>query len=347
MTAKAESGRWPSAAPTGFRNVRGNDQSIVPDENAPLIRELFALAATGTCSAQELTRRARAMGLKTRRGGSISKNWVLAALKNRVYVGRVVWGGKEYDGRHEPIVSWSLFAAVQAALGRPRTKARHTQPFNALVRCAGCNGLLGSDEKMKRLASGTVARYRYLHCNGRGNCGRKHYREEFFDVAIGTLLQSIAIDGRLSAWVEEQLGAWHDAQNATTAETAARIDAQIARIEQMREDAFVEKLSGKVDDGLWEKFDRKWRDDIDRLRSERDATRLLPPRPAFLAAARRPIELLQRAPALWVTRAPHEKALLAKTLLIELRVQGGTCSPVYRKPFDALAKGSETGNWWS
>jgi len=73
----------------------------------------------------------------------------------------------------------------------------------------------------------------------------------------------------------------------------------------------------------------------------------MPPTPAFLAAARKPIELLQRAADMWVTRESPLKGEIVKTLLIELRVADGKLSPTYRSPFHLLAKGVESGKWWS
>ena len=47
-----------------------------------------------------------------------------------------------------------------------------------------------------------------------------------------------------------------------------------------------------------------------------------------------------------VLRQPHaEQRRLLKTLLSNCTVQGVTLCPTYRKPFDVLAKGNETGNW--
>jgi len=352
MTTKARSGLWPSCAPIGYQNQAGKEQSIVPDpEMAPKVRQLFELAATGRYSGQELTRRARAIGLRTRRGGGISKNWVLRLLRNEIYIGVVVWAGERSDGRHAPIVTRALFDQVQRALGQPKTKGRHAFTFNGFLRCAGCQGLLSSDVKVKRrvLPSGEVLerRYTYLHCNGRGGCGRKHYREEVFTDAIGALLTSMQIDGPLSAWLEAQLGVWHDEQRANSTAILEHITQERQRVDRLREAAYIDKISGTVDATLWETLDTKWRGELDQLAMESKQVATLPPKPAFLAAARRPIELLQRAPLLWVRRSPAEKAALAKMMLIELTVDNGSCSPVYRSPFDVLANGIQTGNWWS
>ena len=57
------------------------------------------------------------------------------------------------------------------------------------------------------------------------------------------------------------------------------------------------------------------------------------------------IELARGAKALFLRQDPTEQRRLLKMLLSNCTLQAGTLCPTYRKPFDALAAGNETGNW--
>jgi len=352
MTTKAQAGLWPSVAPAGYVNRSGKERSIAPDpETGPLVQELFRLAATGKYSGRQLTAWARGHGLRTCRGGTISKNTILTILRNPIYSGTFRWAGKTYTGTHEPLVSVSLFQHVQRALGMSKSKARHAFTFNGLVRCEACQGMLSTDEKAKRreLPDGTVTekRYRYLHCGGKNGCKRTHYREEFFDTAIADMLRSLSVEAATSQWLDTQMGVLHARELERTEAEAERLRHQKARLERRQEDAYINHETGKIDERLWRNVNARCQAELEEIEAQIDALDRMPPTPVFLAAARKPIELLQRAADVWVTRESPLKGEIVKSLLIELRVDEGKLSPVYRSPFHLLAKGVESKDWWS
>jgi site-specific DNA recombinase len=352
MTTKAASGLWPSAAPVGYKNHSGKERSLVPDPAmAPLVRALFRRMATGHVSGRTLTEWARAHGLTTRRGGELSKNGVLRILRNPLYIGKVVWKGRVSDGTHEPLVTVALFNAVQAVLGATASKARHAWTLNGLVRCGTCRGLLSSDAKVKRrdLPDGTTVerRYVYLHCGGKGGCKRTHYREEFFDETIAGLLRSLAIESATSAWLASELGRAHERELETLTLETEQLRQQKGRLERLQDNALEKQAEGLLTEPQWKRLNARYQAEIDAVDARLETCARMPVREEFLAAARRPIELLQRAADLWVTRDSPLKSEIMKTLFIELEVTDGSLRPVYRSPFGALAAGAASGNWWS
>ena len=56
-------------------------------------------------------------------------------------------------------------------------------------------------------------------------------------------------------------------------------------------------------------------------------------------------ELLERALVLYLKQDDEEKARLLRTLLLNCKIVGEKLDPVYKKPFDLVAIGVETGNW--
>jgi len=59
------------------------------------------------------------------------------------------------------------------------------------------------------------------------------------------------------------------------------------------------------------------------------------------------LELLERAPVLYLRQNDEERARLLHTLLLNCRVSGETLDPVYKKPFDLVEVGLKTGNWYA
>ena len=107
------------------------------------------------------------------------------------------------------------------------------------------------------------------------------------------------------------------------------------------------KLLGTIDQDFWQERTTAWQHERDELRAELSRNEQVIPHEEFLAAARHPIELLQRAPDLYVTQEPSEKAGLLKTLVSNYTVTDGSLTVTLRSPFDLLAQGGKSKDWWS
>ena len=120
LDEKAAQGIYPTHAPLGYINSLEpgtRRKIIVPDPSrASLVRELFELYATGTCSLEGLTKHSRLIGLKTKKGANLPKSAVAQFLKHPAYMGLVRWGGKETTGIHEPLVSREVWEQCQAVM---------------------------------------------------------------------------------------------------------------------------------------------------------------------------------------------------------------------------------------
>lgn len=119
---------------------------------APLVRELFELAATGSFSIRDLTKHAKTAGLRTRSGHPIATSKIARLLQHDAYTGTFTWGERTYQGTYEPLITADLFAQVQDVIsGRrhPRTQ-RHEFTYAGLIRCATSDGLLTGDLKKQR-----------------------------------------------------------------------------------------------------------------------------------------------------------------------------------------------------
>jgi site-specific DNA recombinase len=81
-------------------------------------------------------------GVLTRTGKRISKTKASFMLANPFYIGLFKYGGEIHEGRHEPIITTSLFDKSQAMLkqrGQPDRKPKNEpRPYCGLIACASC-----------------------------------------------------------------------------------------------------------------------------------------------------------------------------------------------------------------
>jgi site-specific DNA recombinase len=168
MREKAEQGLYPGRAPFGYRNNPLTPGVDVRPDRAPVARRIFELYATGSHSLKSLRKT-----IVEEAGIHINRAYLETMLKNPFYIGRFIWRGVEYGGKHEPIVSPELFQRAQDAFaGRNKPKYRkHNFAFAGLLRCAH-DGCTVTTELQK-------GRYIYYRCSqGRGKCSLPYMREE-------------------------------------------------------------------------------------------------------------------------------------------------------------------------
>jgi site-specific DNA recombinase len=129
-------------------------------------------------------------GFHTRKGHVFTAHAVRDMLDNRFYCGFIKYKGKEYLGKHEPIISEELFRRVQS-------KKQTRQPIRAvhgphgllqgLVACSRCGNRLQSDRHYQR-----VPLYRERHAH---ECltNESSIVAEVIDKQIATVVHSLQI----------------------------------------------------------------------------------------------------------------------------------------------------------
>lgn len=201
MLEKARQGHWPTVAPIGYVNSPVT-RRIEPDpERAPIITKLFEWYATGEYSLKALTAKAAAAGLTNRTSGKpLVKAKIHLLLQNPIYCGDFQWLDRMYEGHHQPLVSRSLFKAVQDAFeaaNHPReTKRNHA--FVGIVTCGRCGCAYTAEIKK--------GQYIYYHCTGyRGACGNSWVREEELARLLENALRQIQVPTGLAERAVEAL----------------------------------------------------------------------------------------------------------------------------------------------
>ena len=256
MLEKAEQGIWPSMAPLGYRNVLGPDgrRAIAADPAvAPLITKLFEWYATGTISLKEAARQARAAGLVYRKSGApVPVSTVHKILRNRLYSGAFEWNGRQYQGRHEQLVSIDMDRVQSVLDGRNAKKHRrvkHNFAFSGLIACGRCGCSVVGEIKKER--------YVYYHCTGYADkclgepatCRRRYVREEVLEQQFTELLGRLQFDAEVLEWVREALHASHADEKREHDAAIERLQAEHRRLQARLDAMYVDKLDGHVDVG--------------------------------------------------------------------------------------------------
>lgn len=123
-------------SPTGYDYVDGH--LIVNEFEALQVREVFERFLNGE-SIHAIQR-----AINERYGCKNAHTRVYNILKNSVYIGKVKFGGIEYSGEHEPIITSEQFHEVQRMLSENKTGSVTKTPFRAeyllsgMVFCGGC-----------------------------------------------------------------------------------------------------------------------------------------------------------------------------------------------------------------
>ncbi|WP_425343365.1 recombinase family protein [Pseudofrankia saprophytica] len=224
MTQKAKFGGTPGRAPVGYLNTRqrieGREVAIViiDPERAPLIRWAFEAYATGEWTIRTITEALAEKGLKAlphgpKVPGPLAPSHVSRVLRNRYYIGKVLFNGTEYEGRHEPLISDSLFQRVQEVLKAhdlAGEKQRvHNHYLKGTVACAWCGS---------RLCITRAKQYFYLFCLGRHqrrtDCTMPYLSVEAVEQAVERYYASVRFTEAEQDEIRTQLRAELDRQHA-------------------------------------------------------------------------------------------------------------------------------------
>lgn len=146
--ALARQGMWNAGTPPyGYR--LGEGRKLLLDEAAAgVVRRIFDMAAQGA-SCNEIRQVLVRQNISAPRGRD-PKTWNGGGIRNilarRLYVGKMVCQGVEYQGQHEAIVTESLWNAAQVGL-KPSRKYKHRDgqfcyPLKDLLYCPDCGSLL-------------------------------------------------------------------------------------------------------------------------------------------------------------------------------------------------------------
>jgi DNA invertase Pin-like site-specific DNA recombinase len=200
LAEKVKQGGYPQKAPVGYKNIRvgGRAEIIVDEEKKPFIQRLFELYSTGLSAAQ-VRKILFEEGLYNN-NKPYAKSRLVEILHDPFYIGKFLYKGIVYEGKHEPIISVDLYNKVQKMFNASRTRTHDVQfDYIGLLKCGHCGCQLTAELKK--------GKYIYYHCTGKrgGSCKKDYIRQEEIDKVLAELIEKIA--NAIPEHVEEDLKA--------------------------------------------------------------------------------------------------------------------------------------------
>jgi len=227
LQTKVEKGWLPNFAPQGYLNSRikekGENDILKDSERFPLIRKMWDLMLTGNYTPPQILEIANnKWGYRTRKtkrsgGNPLSRSGIYRIFTNIFYTGIIEYSGRQYDGKHEPMITLEEYDRVQKLLGRkdrPRPKT-HKFAFTGFIRCAECGCLYTAETKSKLIKStAKIKDYTYYHCTHRKtdiNCSqRTALREKDLELQIEKEIEKYTILPEFLHWALEGLNKKND-----------------------------------------------------------------------------------------------------------------------------------------
>lgn len=262
LAQKVKEGYYPQKAPVGYKNIRINKRAeiVVDEEKRLFIKRLFELYASGF-SASEVRRKLSEEGLY-HNSKPYAKSRLIEILHDPFYIGKFIYKGVIYEGKHEPIIDLDLYNSVQKKFNQSKARTHDVQfDYMGLIHCGYCGCQLTAELKK--------GKYIYYHCTGRrgGNCKKDYIRQEKLEEVFLELIQKISdsipedIVNDLKTAIKEMQAVKEDFDNLSQEAITKQINTLKRRISGLYSD----KLDGKITEEFWEEKNIEWHKEKDTL----------------------------------------------------------------------------------
>ena len=205
---KVRRGEWLVRAPFGYVN-NPKTRNIEPHPTkSRIVVKAFEEYAKGTHTLGTIADFLADHGVSTK-GTPPAKASVARMLSNRVYLGFTYHKGEYYDGSFAPIISPTLFEAVQKMLAkksRPRVqKVPNHFPFAQFARCGECGSMITAQYATNRFGT----KYTYYRCTKKkGVCRQPYLSSSALISQAKNLLQSVSLPLSEIENMEKQIYLW-------------------------------------------------------------------------------------------------------------------------------------------
>lgn len=339
LDQKVREGKYPCGpVPIGYvRNPFSKGIEIDPDR-AAIIRRLFDLYSTGEYSLDSLCSEAKRMGLTYRRSGKpIVRAEIDRMLKKVFYTGRFNWKGQVYQGDHPAIVESDLFDHAQLVSRRKQNGRGAVRwfTFSRLMLCGDCNHTVTAEIKRGRNI--------YYHCTGYSKTHKLTYvPERVIDQQMAQIVGAVTLPEDFYEFLKVALEAEFSSQKVRTARDRERLETEREKIRTRMRKAYQDKLDGSVSAVFFQSVYDDYQNQLSAV--EYRLVNLPQQSQANFDMAQKAIELSYQAESLYLRASPQQKRRLLKSVLSNCILKGPTLYPIYKKPFDILAEGIESGN---
>jgi site-specific DNA recombinase len=267
---KVSKGHYPHCLPIGYSRVYDtvNGKLTKRIEIDPvrglLIQQMFRLFAQGTFTRKAITAKMRDLGLRSRKGNTISVSQIEKYLKDIKYTGlEFSWKGGEPQDWHDdcpPLVSKTLFDEVQAVFEAKRTVHRRgpDYKYRGLFTCGLCGCAYIQEDKFRHYYRCT---YQRQPCN---KLGSPRLKESELDLLLETAIDMLDVNPGVFEWAKNQIEETFRLNQETEAVERTRLDAELKSVVEERARTFQGFTKGIVSDETF------IREEVNRLTEKKD-----------------------------------------------------------------------------
>src|ERR1700752_5363650 len=163
---------------------------------------------------------------------------------------------------------------------------------------------------------------------------------------LGQVLKAIQIPDDILTQLEESLLSDKTQEETLRKRQVERVEQRLTQLRRRLEQAYVDRLDGKITEEFWEAKSAEWQEEEQALLASLKALERAE-NPERALDRVRILELANKAHSLYVTQTPQEKAKLLRMVLSNCTVDAVSVYPTYRKPFDMIFERAKTGEWWA
>lgn len=148
MTEKAMRGGYQSTPCIGYTSPAPGMPFVIVPEEARIVKYIFEQYVYHHKDPTAIARSINKMGVQTKRGNSFEKRNIVYIIRNKFYIGKIIWNDIERDGVHETFISQELFQAANDRLDaefrpkRRRNVSTCQHWLSGLVKCSICGSSL-------------------------------------------------------------------------------------------------------------------------------------------------------------------------------------------------------------
>lgn len=156
MTEKALRGGYQTTPSLGYASPGHGQPFVVVPEEAEIVKYIFQQYVYEHKDATAIARSLNSRKVLTKRGNPFEKRNIAYILRNKFYIGKIIWNDIERDGIHDTFISQELFQAANDRLNaefrpqRRRNVSTCKHWLSGVVKCSICGSTLsfnGSRDK--------------------------------------------------------------------------------------------------------------------------------------------------------------------------------------------------------
>jgi len=335
---KLRQGGWPGSAPLGYKNDANTKNVIIDDSQAHFVKKAFEMYATELFSLDRICEQLHKQGFVNKFDKKVSKSKLHVTLQNPFYIGKMIWKGETYQGKHKPLIEPELFYKVQEIFSnrkRPR-KDKHNFLFSGLIKCGVC-GSSYTTEIQK-------GKYTYYRCTEHyKKHSHNYWREEKLEKEIIKVLDMLIIPENIYNDVKNALKNSHTNEIEFHNEALKTLQQKLDRIQKRKDQLYDDKLDGLISKEVYLEKAKKEQENEDSLlnliKKHKKANQ------SYFETGLKILELCKMASYLYKQGTREEKREILQFVFSNFTITNERFDYTAKSPFSEIIKMQSRSEW--